>query len=365
MAGAWITSGIRALHSIVTAHDREGLSGEAVVTVSLTDTAEAPSGTVEIAGMVAETAKPGTLAAAYKGIDSDRGERLSYSLRRDAGGRFAIDPNRGIITVTESASLDFESASSHKVTVRVTDRSGRTHDETLMIAVLDVDETPSAKLELLAQELNGGNGTHGHGSANGSVNGGDIPDTRVGSAASGLLDSVIAADQKLDTAPLRAVKPFNGIAAIQAQLVEAGFNPGPVDGKMGPLTRRAISRYQEAHRLTDMPQDQLLNHMMARAHFRRGYEFQSQGDHARSIEAYDVVVRINPDHFGAIFNRGLAYFEERRYDRSIEDFDKILELRSDYAAAYANRGNAYFRQGAYLAAVGDYALAVGHWIWPW
>jgi len=37
---------------------------------------------------------------------------------------------------------------------------------------------------------------------------------------------------------------FNLIKAVQRKLKEIGYNPGPVDGLMGPRTSNAIERYQ-------------------------------------------------------------------------------------------------------------------------
>jgi VCBS repeat-containing protein len=324
--------------------DSGGLSDTVVVAVDIADLNEGPSGSVVIEGTVAENAAPGTLAAAYTATDTDIGDRVTYSLRRDAGGRFAIDPATGLITVAHGAKLDFEKAPYHDVTVRVTDRGGLTYDETLTIALLDVDETPATKLDLLAQHGAGTNGI----ATNGSV-----------------LDAVIAADNKLNENGNDALGKINRVAALQTQLVEAGFDPGPVDGKMGPLTRTALSHYQQAFKLTDLQDDDLLDHILVRAHFRRGYKYQAQGELEKSIAEYSEVVRIRPEHISAYYNRGLVYYEDQRYGRAIEDFDKVLGLRPDYAGAFVNRGNAYYRQGFYGQAAEDYATAIGYWIWPW
>jgi hypothetical protein len=324
--------------------DSGGLGDTVVVAVNIADRNERPSGGVVIEGTVTENAAQGTLAAAYTATDSDRGDRVTYSLRRDAGGRFAIDPATGLITVARGADLDFEKARDHEVTVRVTDTGGLTYDETLTIALLDVDETPATKLDLLAQHGAGTNGI----ASNASV-----------------LDAVIAADNKLNENGNDALGKINRVAALQTQLVEAGFDPGPVDGKMGPLTRTALSQYQQAFRLTDLQDEDLLDHILLRAHFRRGYMYQAQGEFEKSIAEYSEVVRISPDHISAYYNRGLVYYEDKRYDRAIEDFDKVLGLRPDYAGAFINRGNAYYRQGIYGEAAEDYATAVGYWIWPW
>ncbi len=151
------------------------------------------------------------------------------------------------------------------------------------------------------------------------------------------------------------------MAAIQAQLVEAGFDPGPVDGKMGPLTRAALSDYQQAFGLADLQDKDLFNHLLVRAHFRRGYKHQVEGEYDKSIEEYAEVLRLEPDHFSAHFNRGLIHYAETRYDLAIEDFDKIIDLRPDYAGAFVNRGNAFYQQGRYGEAARDYLKAVELW----
>ena len=44
-------------------------------------------------------------------------------------------------------------------------------------------------------------------------------------------------------------KGSNTIKQAQQQLKTAGFDPGPVDGHMGPSTRAALSSFQAAHNL--------------------------------------------------------------------------------------------------------------------
>ncbi len=45
---------------------------------------------------------------------------ITYSLDNDAGGRFAIDANTGIVSVADGTLLDYESATFHNITVRAT-----------------------------------------------------------------------------------------------------------------------------------------------------------------------------------------------------------------------------------------------------
>ena len=89
--------------------------------------------------VVGENAANGTVVAAASGTDADSGDVLSYALADDAGGRFAIDSSTGEITVVDGSRLDYETATSHDVTVRVTDAAGLSYDETFTVNVGDVE----------------------------------------------------------------------------------------------------------------------------------------------------------------------------------------------------------------------------------
>ena len=51
----------------------------------------------------------------------DPGDTVTYSLTDDAGGRFAIHPTTGVVTVANGALLNYETAASHGITVKATD----------------------------------------------------------------------------------------------------------------------------------------------------------------------------------------------------------------------------------------------------
>ena len=63
---------------------------------------------------------------------------IAYSLDGNAGGRFGIVGNT--IFVADGTLLDFETATSHTVTVRATDGGGKFVLETLKINVVDAPE---------------------------------------------------------------------------------------------------------------------------------------------------------------------------------------------------------------------------------
>ncbi len=71
-------------------------------------------------------------------IEYDASQVLSnyaFSLTDDANGRFAIDGSTGAITVADASQLDYEAATSHDVTVEVTDAAGHSYSEVMSISV--------------------------------------------------------------------------------------------------------------------------------------------------------------------------------------------------------------------------------------
>ena len=65
---------------------------------------------------------------------------VTYSLVNDAGGRFAINPTTGVVTV--ASALDYESGASHDITVGAASADGSTSDAVFTITVGDVNEAP-------------------------------------------------------------------------------------------------------------------------------------------------------------------------------------------------------------------------------
>jgi membrane-bound lytic murein transglycosylase B len=49
--------------------------------------------------------------------------------------------------------------------------------------------------------------------------------------------------------PSAQTLPSDYVKSLQHELKRAGYDPGVTDGKMGPATRQALRRFQEAHRL--------------------------------------------------------------------------------------------------------------------
>jgi VCBS repeat-containing protein len=78
----------------------------------------------------------GTLSA----TDPDAGETFTYAVTNNAEGRFAIDGNQ--LVIADATKLNFEAATSHYVTVQVTDSSGNTLSKPITITVTPENEPP-------------------------------------------------------------------------------------------------------------------------------------------------------------------------------------------------------------------------------
>jgi VCBS repeat-containing protein len=104
---------------------------------------QAPTDLALSANTVAENTTSGTVVGTISATDPDAGDTKTYSLTDTAGGRFAIDASTGVLTVADGSLLNYESAASHMVTVRVTDSGGQSYTETFRINLTNVNEGPT------------------------------------------------------------------------------------------------------------------------------------------------------------------------------------------------------------------------------
>jgi len=95
------------------------------------------------ANEVTENAAAGTLVG-ITAASTDVGvlDTVTYSLTDDAGGRFTIDANTGVVSVANGAVLDYEAATSHNITVQASDGEDAT-TQTFTIDLINVTATIS------------------------------------------------------------------------------------------------------------------------------------------------------------------------------------------------------------------------------
>jgi VCBS repeat-containing protein len=91
---------------------------------------------------VAENASNGTVVGITAlASDADATTNgITYSLTDDAGGRFTINSSTGVVTVADGSLLDYETTTSHNITVRATSADLSTADQSFAISITDVNE---------------------------------------------------------------------------------------------------------------------------------------------------------------------------------------------------------------------------------
>jgi Ca2+-binding RTX toxin-like protein len=123
---------------------------EDTLTVQVSDVNEAPDGISLSSVTIPENSAAGAIVGALSASDPDAAETFTFALLDNAGGRFALNGSNEIVV---AGALDYESATSHQITVRVTDGASNIHEETLTVDVTNVSGsisgTPGADLGLI------------------------------------------------------------------------------------------------------------------------------------------------------------------------------------------------------------------------
>ena len=176
------------------------------------------------ANTVAEEAANGTTVGLTASSTDPNGPALTYSLLDDASGRFAIDANSGVVTVADGSLLDFETATTHMITVKASDGAGGTSTANFTIDITDVNEVPIV----------------GTGASN-LIVGTDIPDTIDGKGGSDIIygyqgDGVSGVDgtavaPSIDTSPATDNDIIN--AGNGSDTVFGGNGNDEIDGGAG------------------------------------------------------------------------------------------------------------------------------------
>jgi Ca2+-binding RTX toxin-like protein len=123
----------------ITAFDKGGRKAQTVLHVDA-EPNWTPTKPTLTGASVAENASVGKIVGTFKAIDAN-GDRVSYKLTDDAGGRFSIVDDK--LVVSGKAPLDFEKAASHKITAVATDGEKDGLSATFTISVSDVLEAVS------------------------------------------------------------------------------------------------------------------------------------------------------------------------------------------------------------------------------
>jgi Ca2+-binding RTX toxin-like protein len=101
-----------------------------------------PTGANLSSNSIGENASNGTTIGTVNGVDPDAGDSLTYTLIDNAGGRFSITL-AGVLKVADGSLLNYETAISHGITVRVTDGFSKYVDQPLTVTINNVNEANS------------------------------------------------------------------------------------------------------------------------------------------------------------------------------------------------------------------------------
>ncbi|HEY8381835.1 MAG TPA: cellulase family glycosylhydrolase [Microvirga sp.] len=116
--------------------DETGAASQArTFTITVAPTNDAPSGIALSRASVAEHQRSGVIGA-FSAADIDPGDRHSFRLLDDAGGRFAV--KGGDLVVARGILLDYEQARSHVIRVAATDAAGAEISADFVIRLRDV-----------------------------------------------------------------------------------------------------------------------------------------------------------------------------------------------------------------------------------
>ncbi len=108
------------------------------------------------ATLVPESVDPGVVVGQLSVNDPDYATAQLFELLDDASGRFALDNQNRIVTSGGSALFDYETATSHRITVRYTDGDGTTLTRDIDIAVADLPNSlPPSQLIAASRTADG------------------------------------------------------------------------------------------------------------------------------------------------------------------------------------------------------------------
>ena len=124
----------------VLASSTDGSTAEAIFNVAVQDFDEYDVGIDPISSVsLEENVDVGiTIATAFAEDLDGTNNTISYALSQSSGGLFEIDSTTGVVTL--SGELDYETATSHDITVLATSTDGSTAEAIFNVAVQDFDE---------------------------------------------------------------------------------------------------------------------------------------------------------------------------------------------------------------------------------
>jgi hypothetical protein len=164
--GALLDFETNASHNITVQASSTGGTSTQGFTIAVSNVNEPPGTITDTNGgtnTIPENSANGTAVGVTAHAVDPEGDAITYSLTDDAGGRFTINGSTGVVTVADGTLLNFETATSHNITVQASSTGG-TSTQGFTIAVSNVNEPPGT-----ITDTNGGTNTIPENSANGTA----------------------------------------------------------------------------------------------------------------------------------------------------------------------------------------------------
>ncbi|MFM9961234.1 MAG: beta strand repeat-containing protein [Planctomycetaceae bacterium] len=138
--------------------DSAGAWADTTFTVNLTNVNDAP---VVVAATTSrnENMSNGSAIGTLSSSDQDVGDTRTWAITSgNVGGTFAINATTGLITVANSATMNFEVTPTFVLTIQATDTGGLTGSATLTINLVNVNEAPIVSVGTFSLPENSANG---------------------------------------------------------------------------------------------------------------------------------------------------------------------------------------------------------------
>ena len=90
----------------------------------------------------------------------------------------------------------------------------------------------------------------------------------------------------------------------------------------------------------------------------RGVAAFESGDINRSIEDFNVAIKLDTTDYRPFYNRGKAYFEIGEFSNARIDFSIAMDLNPSIADIYINQGNTLFELNEYEQALENFDFAI-------
>ena len=97
--------------------------------------------------------------------------------------------------------------------------------------------------------------------------------------------------------------------------------------------------------------------LLAQAAQFRGWIYAEQGDAAKAIQDFDLVIQLMPEATDPLLARGMTYASENKHQDAVADFTAAIELDPELADAYWERSKSYQQLGETTKAASDAAQA--------